>query len=425
MLSSNCGGSTQTGLCPGPNDVTCCKKSSDTSCTGCINGGGGAGCADRSSCKMMGSTCTTCLQYGGGKGCLPKCDGSGSTPLPPNPPGPSYPSSGSFLPAKPDTSGNYGSCTTPYNKYQGTCISRDKCTGGTYNGLCPGSSNVVCCVPETTATSAVPAGTKLTFDNFYNLFEGISRTRAQALYPYFVSSMQKANINTCLEISAYVAQLSHESSGLRYFEEIASGSAYEGRTDLGNTQPGDGRRYKGRGPIQLTGRSNYRNAGNKLGLPLESKPELVCMPSAGFLAVVYYWTMTWRGDLSDYGRTGTYNDFVALTRAVNGGTNGLQDRLNRWYKARSYMGCSANAQQQQQAMNLAVTATTTGDAESSEMAEAGNLLSSLGTPAISVGVALVVVGILAVAVVFAKRTARTRSSRAMCEADAPPANNII
>ena len=69
---------------------------------------------------------------------------------------------------------------------------------------------------------------------------------------------------------------------LRYFEEIASGAAYEGRTDLGNTQPGDGKRYKGRGPIQLTGRSNYRSAGIALGLPLEESPELVTFPSAGF-----------------------------------------------------------------------------------------------------------------------------------------------
>ena len=56
-------------------------------------------------------------------------------------------------------------------------------------------------------------------------------------------------------------QLAHESVSLRYFEEIASGSAYEGRRDLGNIHPGDGVRYKGRGPIQLTGRSNYRVAG--------------------------------------------------------------------------------------------------------------------------------------------------------------------
>ena len=159
MLSSNCGGSTQSGLCPGPNGVTCCKKSSDTSCTGCINGGGGKGCADRSSCKMMGSTCTTCLQYGGGKGCLPKCDGSGSTPLPPNPPGPSYPSSGSFLPAKPDTSGNYGSCTTPYDKYQGIASAETSALEGRTTAL-PGSSSIVCCVPETTATRRSARGDK-------------------------------------------------------------------------------------------------------------------------------------------------------------------------------------------------------------------------------------------------------------------------
>merc|ERR1711871_43493 len=250
---------------------------------------------------------------------------------------PQPPSGSSFLPNQPDSSGNYGSCTTPYDGMKGYCISEDKCTGGTFNGLCNGGSSIKCCVAETRPTTAVPAGTQLTYNHFYNLFEGISDTRARALYPYFVTAMNTASINTCYRIAAFVAQLGHESVGLRYFEEIASGAAYEWRSDLGNNQPGDGRRYKGRGPIQLTGRANYRNAGQSLNRPFESKPELVCMPSGGFQAATWFWS---RGNLNRYA-TASYNDFVTLTRRINGGTNGLQDRLNRWAKAKNYMKCGA------------------------------------------------------------------------------------
>jgi predicted chitinase len=76
----------------------------------------------------------------------------------------------------------------------------------------------------------------------------------------------------CHVIATFVAQLAHESHGFRYFEEIASGAAYEWRKDLGNSKAGDGRRYKGRGPIQLTGRNNYRAAAKFMGVPIEEKP---------------------------------------------------------------------------------------------------------------------------------------------------------
>lgn len=173
---------------------------------------------------------------------------------------------------------------------------------------------------------------------FQTLFEGISATRAAALYPYFLTALVDGNIDTCHEIAAFVAQIGHESAGLRYFEELASGDAYNGRADLGNTQPGDGPRFKGRGPIQLTGRANYRAAGKALGMDLEEKPEQVCLPSAGFKSSVWFWTSN---GLNKY-CTGTYNDFVTLTRRINGGTNGLDDRLARWDKAKAKLGdCSA------------------------------------------------------------------------------------
>jgi putative chitinase len=73
----------------------------------------------------------------------------------------------------------------------------------------------------------------------------------------------------------FLAQIGHESGYLQYVQELASGKAYEGRADLGNTSPGDGVRYKGRGLIQITGKRNYALAGLALDLPLLEKPELL------------------------------------------------------------------------------------------------------------------------------------------------------
>jgi len=137
--------------------------------------------------------------------------------------------------------------------------------------------------------------------------------------------MAEAHINTKQRKAMFLAQLAHESVELRYFEEIASGAEYEGRADLGNTHPGDGVRYKGRGPIQLTGRSNYRAAGRALHLPLEAHPKLAARPSVGFRTAGWFWTSRGLNSYADRG------DFRGVTLRINGGYNGYDSRV-RYYR---------------------------------------------------------------------------------------------
>lgn len=147
-------------------------------------------------------------------------------------------------------------------------------------------------------------------------------------------------INTCHRQAAFLAQLAHESGQLVYMEELASGEAYEGRKDLGNTQPGDGKRFKGRGPIQLTGRANYRAAGKALGIDLEANPEQVKTPYVGFRTSVWFWTTHKLNDLADQG---TLESFRKITKKINGGTNGQADREEYWGKAKNALGCGSGA----------------------------------------------------------------------------------
>jgi putative chitinase len=123
-----------------------------------------------------------------------------------------------------------------------------------------------------------------------------------------------------LRLAHFMAQLVHESGSFRYMEELASGQAYEGRKDLGNTEPGDGKRYKGRGPIQITGRANYRAFGRKIGIDIERHPEIAAIPSVGLHLALEYWKDR------DLNTRADADDVLGITKRINGGTNGLADR---------------------------------------------------------------------------------------------------
>lgn len=165
---------------------------------------------------------------------------------------------------------------------------------------------------------------------------GCTLARAQQMLPGYIGAMRAASITTVNRSAMFAAQLGHESVGLQYMEEIASGAAYEWRQDLGNTQPGDGRRYKGSGPIQLTGRNNFRaftrwaNAQGHADIDFEARPELVRSdPRWGFLAASWYWTVA-RPQINSLADR---RDLEGVTRAINGGLNGLADRRHRYNRA--------------------------------------------------------------------------------------------
>lgn len=156
--------------------------------------------------------------------------------------------------------------------------------------------------------------------------------RLDAHLPYIEPAMAHAAIDTPERIAAFLAQLAHESGEFRYMEEIADGSAYEGRTDLGNTEPGDGVRFKGHGPIQITGRANHAMCGQALGIDLLAEPRLICTPVYGTASACWFWNSRHLSPLADRAW------FVAITRIINGGTNGLADRIQYWQRNRAVLG---------------------------------------------------------------------------------------
>lgn len=154
----------------------------------------------------------------------------------------------------------------------------------------------------------------------------------------FVSSFNEYGdmfgIDTPLRAAHYIAQVAHETGELRYLEEIASGQQYEGRRDLGNTQPGDGRRFKGRGYLQTTGRANYQayaDSGFCVG-DLMSHPEWLAKQPGCQKASMFFWLK------NDLNRWADQDDVRTVSKRVNGGWNGLAQRMYYWRVAKKVFG---------------------------------------------------------------------------------------
>ncbi|WP_439864949.1 glycoside hydrolase family 19 protein [Pseudomonas antarctica] len=135
--------------------------------------------------------------------------------------------------------------------------------------------------------------------------------------------------------SAFIAQIGHESGQLRYVREIWGPTAqqlgYEGRADLGNTLKGDGSKYRGRGLIQITGRANYKACGEALGLDLVNQPELLEQPQHAAMSAAWFWSTHGLNTLADN------CEFAKITRRINGGLTGQDDRLLLWERAKKVL----------------------------------------------------------------------------------------
>lgn len=143
---------------------------------------------------------------------------------------------------------------------------------------------------------------------------------------YLNMAAERYQIATPARKAAFIAQLAHESGELKYVRELASGAAYEGRTDLGNSQPGDGVKFAGRGYIQCTGRANYEWMAEELGIDCVNKPELLELPLYAALVSGAFWKKEHLNTFCDSG------DFRRLTKEINGGYTHLERRVEYWLR---------------------------------------------------------------------------------------------
>jgi putative chitinase len=182
---------------------------------------------------------------------------------------------------------------------------------------------------------------------------------AQTFLPYINDVFAKYAINTVARQLCFLSQVSHESGGLFYTEELASGTAYEGRKDLGNINAGDGVKFKGRGLIQITGRNNYQLLSKDLQADFINNPTLLggknihlCSPGQlkyAALSAGWFWNKTDLNAIADkidiqqaIDEGANLDNFKLITRRINGGYNGLADRLHRYQMGKALFTQNAN-----------------------------------------------------------------------------------
>ena len=156
------------------------------------------------------------------------------------------------------------------------------------------------------------------------------KNRASTFIDPLNATMEEFQINTRFRQAAFLGQVLHESGDLVYVRELASGEAYEGRADLGNNVAGDGKLYKGRGLIQITGRANYTALMLALDIDCLSNPAVLEQPINACRSAGWFWDTHGLNHLADMGTTAA---MTAITRRVNGGLTGLANRLGYYTTA--------------------------------------------------------------------------------------------
>lgn len=159
-----------------------------------------------------------------------------------------------------------------------------------------------------------------------------SSNRINQLIDELNRTMLEFDISTPLRQAHFLAQILHESDRLNALEEYASGAAYEWRSDLGNVNSGDGIRFKGRGLIQVTGRNNYRECSKALGVDLISNPKRLADPDLACRSAGWYWSTRKLNPDADR------DDVRTITKVINGGFNGLDDRIQLLQAAKRVLG---------------------------------------------------------------------------------------
>ncbi len=185
-----------------------------------------------------------------------------------------------------------------------------------------------------THPSASSAGGQLvSLEQLHAIMTTLPQAKATAYLAPLNQAMAEFQINTRLRKAAFLGQVAHESGELKWFHEFASGMEYDITRNpslakqLGNVNPGDGPRYKGRGPIQLTGRANYIACGKALGLDLVDHPDTATDPNVAFRTAGWFWDTKHLNPLADEG------NYKLITRRINGGYNGLADRIKYYDRA--------------------------------------------------------------------------------------------
>lgn len=172
----------------------------------------------------------------------------------------------------------------------------------------------------------------VTVDQLMQMAPEAKPQQLRQLVPHLNQAMAKFGINTRLRQAHLLAQIAHESDRFTALEAAQSGADYEGRKDLGNTQRGDGVKFKPRGLIHLVGRTNYAAASKALGVDLIQHPQKLADPELAALSAGWFWsTNQLNGDADQ-------DDVRTVTKIVNGGYNGLDDRKKLLQAAKKALG---------------------------------------------------------------------------------------